>query len=285
MDQPALPSRTIVCSNCRTELIGKFCHACGEKRLRRKDLSLRHFGLELFKSATHFDSKVGRSVGLLVARPGFLTVEYLQGRRKPYMRPLALFLLINLIYFVTIAYNRVRTFETPLRLQFANRYRDVVYRLVSGRLGENPGAEERMAFAALFDAQNHTLSKSLLVLLAPAIALLVMGLYWRRRMFYVEHLVTALHLVALMLVQNMAVGILVRGGLVRWFWGAGAAELWVEWIEPTLWVLLLAFLTFRRVYPEQWFHTLWKAAALSLLWLPAVVLYRFTVFLITFYSV
>jgi hypothetical protein len=286
MDQPAPHSRATACTNCQAELIGKFCHSCGEKRLSRKDLSLRHFVGELFKSATHLDSKVLRSLGLLAARPGFLTVEYLRGRRKRYMRPLGLFLLVNLMYFFSIGINGARTFETPLRLQYANRYRDVVYRLVTGRLGEHPAPETRAAYEAAFDAQNHTLSKSLLVLLAPLVALLLTGLFYRRRMYYAEHLVTALHLVALMLVQNMVVGVLLQGGLIHHFLDRSAnTEIWTELIEPTLWVLALAFLTFRRVYPEPWFQTLWKAAVFGILWLPAVVLYRFILFLITFYTV
>lgn len=49
----------------------------------------------------HFDSKFFRTTVHLLFRPGFLTVEYLQGKRARYFQPFKLFLFVSIVYFIT----------------------------------------------------------------------------------------------------------------------------------------------------------------------------------------
>jgi len=48
------------------------------------------------------DGRMWRTLAALVARPGFLTREYLNGRRKRYIRPARLFLVLYLLLFAII---------------------------------------------------------------------------------------------------------------------------------------------------------------------------------------
>jgi ABC-type multidrug transport system fused ATPase/permease subunit len=87
------------CANCQTPLTGSFCHACGQRDHVHR--SLLHLGEEFLHGLLHFDAKAWRTLPLLVARPGKLTREYIEGKRTRYVSPLALFLfMVFLMFFV-----------------------------------------------------------------------------------------------------------------------------------------------------------------------------------------
>jgi len=52
-----------------------------------------------------------RSLYPLVLKPGFLTIEYLKGRRASYVQPFKLFLVITLLYFISISIDKPRILE------------------------------------------------------------------------------------------------------------------------------------------------------------------------------
>lgn len=93
LDPPA--ARTAVegesCLNCGAALSGAYCSACGQKGHVHR--SLAHAVEEFLHGVVHFDSKFWHTLPLLVARPGKLTREYIDGRRARYISPMALFLL------------------------------------------------------------------------------------------------------------------------------------------------------------------------------------------------
>jgi hypothetical protein len=273
------------CANCDAKLKGDYCHKCGEKHLDRQDFALSKFLADSLKSLTHLDSKLLRSLAWLVLRPGFLSAEYLRGKRKPYLKPLALFLIINALYFVTISFNTLRTYESPLKVQRINPYSPVVERMLAARF-EGASEAERAAFEAAFDARNHTLSKSLLLLFAPMLAAALALICWRRRMYFGEHLVTALHFAALLLLLNMALGIFFYGSLTMTFFGwKPHLHIVIETIEPLLWVWALAFFSLKTAYAEPPLSALFYSLTWALCYLPLLLAYRFGVFLLTFYSI
>jgi hypothetical protein len=83
------------CDNCGAALVGDYCHQCGAPELSHRDLSFRGFMGELAEVFTSLEhSKVLRTLGALLFRPGLLTREYFTGRRVRYIRPLTLCLTI-----------------------------------------------------------------------------------------------------------------------------------------------------------------------------------------------
>ena len=50
-----------------------------------------------------FDSKIFRSIRPLFSKPGFLTLEYLSGRRVRYIPPLRLFIFSSIIFFLLLS--------------------------------------------------------------------------------------------------------------------------------------------------------------------------------------
>src|SRR5262245_39881035 len=103
----------VQCVSCGSELVGNYCSKCGEKRPSRHDYSVLHFFENAFETFTHFDFKSLRAFKILLFKPGELTRSYLDGRRKPYVGPIQLFIIVN-IAFAVFGWN---SFRTPLRVQ------------------------------------------------------------------------------------------------------------------------------------------------------------------------
>ncbi|MBK7964813.1 MAG: DUF3667 domain-containing protein [Bacteroidetes bacterium] len=90
------------CLNCETPLnieADNFCPNCGQVNNTKKETA---FGLvkELVEEFLHLDSKVFKSVIPLLFKPGFLTVDYIQGKRARYFHPVRMFLIITVVLFI-----------------------------------------------------------------------------------------------------------------------------------------------------------------------------------------
>ena len=57
---------------------------------------------------THADSRLWRTIAPLLFRPGFLTQQFLQGRRASYLPPFRLYIVVSLLFFLS-------TFRVPRR--------------------------------------------------------------------------------------------------------------------------------------------------------------------------
>lgn len=90
------------CMNCGTELMGPFCHYCGQpdKNLMRFFPALLREMLEDFMD---FDSRFARTIKPLLFKPGKLTRDYLDGRRFRYVPPLRLYIFSSIAMFFLFA--------------------------------------------------------------------------------------------------------------------------------------------------------------------------------------
>ncbi|MEQ8515018.1 MAG: DUF3667 domain-containing protein, partial [Chromatocurvus sp.] len=84
------------CKNCDTPLSGPYCHVCGQPDVS----NIRFFGTlvnEMLDDVFSFNSRALRTLSALFFRPGFLTREYIVGRRYRYVPPMRLFLVTSVI--------------------------------------------------------------------------------------------------------------------------------------------------------------------------------------------
>lgn len=98
----AQPKTDGICSNCEAELHGQYCASCGQ-RSRRRMITVWELVREASDLLTSLDSRLWRTLGLLMFRPGSLTRNYLEGRRARYVAPLRLFIAASVIFFFTAA--------------------------------------------------------------------------------------------------------------------------------------------------------------------------------------
>ena len=94
------------CLNCNHPLKDSdtFCPNCGQKKISRKDFSFHHLIGDSFLDYFHFDSRFFRSFLPLIFKPGYLTNEFLRGRRVRYFHPFKLFLVISVVYFLLLSF-------------------------------------------------------------------------------------------------------------------------------------------------------------------------------------
>ncbi|MCV2419384.1 DUF3667 domain-containing protein [Paucibacter sp. DJ2R-2] len=91
------------CRNCGAEVSGLFCAQCGQET--RVELpTLREVVGEATGRLLAVDGRLWRTLFLLVFRPGQLTVEYLNGRRKHYVRPARLFFALSVLMFAALKF-------------------------------------------------------------------------------------------------------------------------------------------------------------------------------------
>lgn len=90
-----------ICLNCQSTLIGRYCHVCGQENLEPKE-TVWHLVQHFFNDITHFDGKFFESVRFLIKKPGFLSREYMAGRRASYLNPIRLYVFTSAIFFIIL---------------------------------------------------------------------------------------------------------------------------------------------------------------------------------------
>ena len=197
-------SSAAACQNCGETLLGDYCHACGEKRPGARDLSLRHFMDEATQELTSVErSKIFRTVFALLFRPGFLTLEWIAGRRLRYLKPLNLCLgIFALNLFAYTATKQVTTFDIKLILQNEQQMTAEMKLEKSGaftRLINGIAERKRISTEEVQDRINERWQRNISLYQIPQIvlmALLLQAVYIFSRSYFVEHLVFALHFLA-----------------------------------------------------------------------------------------
>ncbi|HZI53675.1 MAG TPA: DUF3667 domain-containing protein [Chitinophagaceae bacterium] len=87
------------CLNCGTTVHGKYCHVCGQENVEPKETlfgMVKHF----FYDITHFDGKFFTSLKDLLFYPGFLSAEYMKGRRMSYLNPVKMYVFTSAVFFL-----------------------------------------------------------------------------------------------------------------------------------------------------------------------------------------
>lgn len=92
------------CLNCGWTLKEKerFCPQCGQEN-RNININFGRLFNEFLSTYLAFDSRIGRSIIPFLFKPGFLTKSFLQGKRKQYVHPVRLYLVMSIFYFFILS--------------------------------------------------------------------------------------------------------------------------------------------------------------------------------------
>jgi uncharacterized protein DUF3667 len=299
------------CENCGAPLHGHWCAKCGQAAVEYRR-SFRHVIVDILDSFLSWDSKFFATILWLIARPWYLTNEFVRGKRVRYVHPIRVYLLASVVFFFVVNYwaksihmdpkamSESDKAEVKNALKDQNIPEDVRKKVDAALQGASPTpglpiepegtpaprsrGESRLlefdhdstkppnAFEQWLEARAKekmgergtkmalfvkTLLSNLpymMLCCIPLFALVLKLLYIRRRIFYIDHLVYALHIhsfayTALMLIGLITIGInristgAVAGWLIALFWIAFAVQI---------------LLSIRRVYRQGWFKTVIK---------------------------
>ena len=266
-------------------MAGPYCSQCGEKKLTRKDYSLAHFAEEALGVFTHLDTKFLRTLKVLLTRPGELSNAFFHGGRSRYTKPLTLFVIINVVFFI------VQPHTGLLRYKYLNYMAERHYAaLVNAHLADTK--EPQQTYAARFDAHLQNQKKSLLIFSVPVLALVMALIFLGTHRAYAEHLVFSVQVYAFLLIYLAA--LVVAVGLLLLTLGifGPAAEPLTHAVQSEAVVIALTivgltiymYLGFRRAYDASRLR-----AALSAFFLAWAVgyltgVYRKALFYATFWT-
>lgn len=273
------------CGNCGARLVGPFCSQCGEKKLLPHDYSVKHLAEEVLGEFTHFDTKFLRTLKILLGKPGELSRAYFHGGRSRYTKPLTLFVIINVIFFL------VQPHTGLLRYKYRDYLGNPHYlAAIRTHLLETKEPEQR--YSVRFDDNLQNQKKSLLVVSVPILALLMAALLAGAHRTYAEHLVLSVQLYAFLL-TFLPVAVFV---LIPVFWAvravgpAGEPVLRLLGAELGITIIAITGLTIymykalRRAYGTSPLRA--AVVAFALAWGVAVLtgVYRNAVFFATFWT-
>jgi hypothetical protein len=280
MSDPHLP-RSPSCSNCATPLRGRWCAACGQKVIDDADRRFGHLLAQFAHELFHFDGKLPRTLAALLLHPGRFGVDYLAGRRARYLSPIALFLLINLVYFLAPPLSDFNlSLDEQLHMQ---PYSALIQPLVEQRLDRR--SIDLPEYVAGYASATEHVAKSLIIVHLPMLALVLLLLFPRRPMYYAEHFVIATQLFSLLLALVLLFSALMASAFHLHQW-LSAGEFPLRWAQGRwifgavlggLWLVSL-----RRVYRIGWPRALFVAVASFGGLVLAHFLYRLLQFLLVF---
>jgi len=231
-----------MCQNCGHEDSGNFCSNCGQSftEINKPFRSVISEVLDVFD----LDSRIFNSIFPFLFKPGYLAREYLLGKRKKYISPFRLYLLLSLVFFflAQTAHKKVMENKDSNWVKITDDAKDVVTSSDSlaiellkndsifastndSLINPNSDPWDKLGKRLRGQAINALTNKEIflqnfyqsisyiLFFLMPIFALLLKLLYVRRRVFYIEHLIFsinmhsfALLLFTVMILLNLLVG-------------------------------------------------------------------------------
>jgi hypothetical protein len=270
------------CKSCENEFRGTFCNICGEKILEPADRTFRTFTINFLAFA---DSKLLKTLWMVIRNPGKLSSEYAEGRRVNYLRPLQLFFILNLIYFL---FPLLQLFNTSLKTQMYFRtHSPIVKQWVHEKVGNDPLALQ--GYTLMYNEKTTSLAKLLIIVFVVLAAIPMALIYRKKNRFFTDHVTLAVELTTFNLAVNalflslflMAVNQLIHWSHTGWEKYLDDFTLTIIFILTNSYFLFGAAKTFYR----QTGKILILKVILGLLGLfVALELYRVTLFCITYWT-
>ncbi|HRO46955.1 DUF3667 domain-containing protein [Agriterribacter sp.] len=87
------------CLNCGAPVQERYCGICGQENIEPRE-SAWHLVTHFFYDITHFDGKFFTTVRYLLLKPGFLTAEYVKGRRASHLHPIRMYVFTSAFFFL-----------------------------------------------------------------------------------------------------------------------------------------------------------------------------------------
>lgn len=99
--RPTYPDRP--CRNCGDPTSGEYCPSCGQRKVDVQ-VSVRALVMEVLEDDFILDRRLPRTLGALLFKPGFLTVEHVNGRIVRYIHPFRLYLVSSILFFLLLSF-------------------------------------------------------------------------------------------------------------------------------------------------------------------------------------
>jgi len=217
-----------ICPNCERERPEHFCPQCGQND-RVYARAIGSVAGEFVRETFEVDSRLNRTLKLLLFKPGRLTTEFSRNRRASYMSPVRLYIFASFVFFLVLSLSG--TLDSPETTVRASGDEELVER-------QGPTDERGVAFVAelpdpverffLFAGIDPLHDRSVtgerilsnlpiaMFFLLPLYALILAAFYIRKERFFVEHLVFAIHVQTFVFMAYTVALLVSRAGSIGW---------------------------------------------------------------------
>ncbi len=264
------------CKSCNTDLLGDYCHLCGEKIVHENDFSIIKIieqGIDIF---THIDSKIYKSAIALLFKPGHLSVLYVQGVRKSYMKPIQLFLLANVLFFLLLSSTDVFRKPSAWWFESSNDMNVNIADLVLQKSNESNKSIREIAL--LYDQKSNTYAKTFVFSFIPILGFVLSILFVFKKLQFGKHIIFAIHFFSFVLVVMV-----IWAELVDNLFHVTSNLYYVIPIQIILFVYII--LGLKKFYKTTWWYTIISSILLLLCFNYSLEIYRFLVSYLTLLSI
>jgi len=288
------------CPNCgyTFEEVNNYCPNCGQEN-HDLNVPVKHLIAEFFEGTIHFDTKVWRTLQLLLLKPGLLTEKFNIGQRASYVPPFRLYVFISIIFFFILALNhnifRVGSSENKkLPAEQAQAIKEGLHEaeliapgivktdlIPDSTAGDSTSYQANISFGnsetAIFleqkakqffkdgEAARAKLLKNtslMMFLLMPFFGYLLYLFYYKQRRNYVEHLMFSIHFHSFCFIL-LSIVLLINmafGDVSLMGWGFLAMTIYL-------------YLAMLRVYKRPYFKTLLKLIPVLFIYLVSLTVF------------
>ncbi len=277
---------TRICRNCGNDFTGRYCNHCGEKVMIPADKSLGRMFTQFLNAITFLDNKAFRTAKMIFLRPGELTQNVMNGIRVPFLKPVSLFFVANLLYFLFPVFD---TFNAHLRTQMHfTPYSAIARQMVEEKLETDGITLEE--FTARYQRQSTNMAKLLLIVFVLLLAVPLALINYSNHYFFYDHVLVSLEYnsVIVLLTQIIVPRILMAVSFIFFDSGAFLNTIFRDSVFSWLTIAFSVFIFFRmeRTVYNQKTKTAWIKALLTLPSLfIALHLYRTMLFFITMWTI
>jgi hypothetical protein len=282
---PDEPLHQHICKSCAHTFVGIYCNLCGEKVIEPKDRKFKSYFTTVLIATTFVDNKFIKSLWTTIRNPGFLSREYVDGRRVHYMRPLQMFFILNVIYFL---FPVLQMFNSSLRTQmYVLPHQKIVHNIIVAKVKAEGISLNGLHL--MYNEKTTSYAKLLVVVFILLASIPLSLIFAKRNRYFTDHVALAVELTSF----NLAVNAI---GLTILFWvinkilhllhaGGGSylndATLTVIFVTTNMYFLFRAAGTF---YGQKGKWLVIKAMLGILGLFLALEAYRFILFFITIWS-
>lgn len=266
-----------VCKNCLAPLLGKYCASCGQKVYTDKDKSVKYLFEETFHFLTHFEGKFFTTFKSIYRSPGTLTLNYTNGIRQRYYKPISFYLLIVIAY---LLFPLISGMNMEMKYYkstpFFGHY---ITSQIDDKLLNEEISEQQLSNK--FHEKSKNTSKFLLLLLIPLTIPILYLLYFKRRYPLFDHLILATEINIVFLLTFFIIFPLLNLPFYYLF----NFSLNDDFFTPFTIVVFILYSTviFYNVFGERWWLSFIKGLLFSFIFMFMIItIYRTIVFQVTF---
>ncbi len=170
------------CKSCGNVFVGNYCNRCGEKVLHAADRSFKKLLASIFSAITFADSKFTKTLWLVLRKPGFVSHEFVEGRRVNYLDPLSLFFVLNLVYFL---FPVIQLFNASLNTQLFSPFGRFYRSILTSKLAALD--MDLSSFTLIYNLKTVGLAKLMVMVFVVISSLPLNFLYRKRNRYFTDH--------------------------------------------------------------------------------------------------